>query len=210
MCRGWTLPFVSDNKYALGIMQFETRAVANHAQAQMARQWSWAAKKRVRSELHALACPDRSCGAMNSQTWVPNWADGGSARASLGYGRAFCKERGCRDLPLRRRCGGRINWPSQTRWWSEMILDRLLSEDSSSAWAQPTCPPFPLRRTSQKCIPVRRRVLADAFSRKHIYVVGRPHSQLDNSCVVVFTRSPRLLCLGREGWRSGLGSVVRF
>ena len=29
--------FVSDNKYALGIMQFETRAVANHAQAHMAR-----------------------------------------------------------------------------------------------------------------------------------------------------------------------------
>ena len=29
--------FVSDNKYALGIMQFETRAVANHAQRQMAR-----------------------------------------------------------------------------------------------------------------------------------------------------------------------------
>ena len=36
--------FVSDNMYALGIMQFETRAVTNHAQAQLARQWSWTAK----------------------------------------------------------------------------------------------------------------------------------------------------------------------
>ena len=54
--------FVSDNKYALGILQFETRAVANHAQAQMARQWNWAAKKSVRSEVYARACPHRSCG----------------------------------------------------------------------------------------------------------------------------------------------------
>ena len=36
--------FVSDNRYALGIMQSHTRAVTNHAQAQLARQWSWAAR----------------------------------------------------------------------------------------------------------------------------------------------------------------------
>ena len=34
--------FVSDNRYALGIMQFQTRA--NHAQAQLPRQWSWAVR----------------------------------------------------------------------------------------------------------------------------------------------------------------------
>ena len=33
----WDTSFVSDNKYALGIMQFETKAVAHRAQAQMAR-----------------------------------------------------------------------------------------------------------------------------------------------------------------------------
>ena len=53
--------FVSDNKYALGIMQFETSAVANHAQAQMARQWSWAAKNQFAAKfLHV--CPHWSYG----------------------------------------------------------------------------------------------------------------------------------------------------
>ena len=35
---------LSDSRYALGIMQFQTRAVTNHVQAHLARQWSWAAR----------------------------------------------------------------------------------------------------------------------------------------------------------------------
>ena len=99
--------FVSDNKYALGIMQFETRAVANHAQAQLARQWSWDAKNFfAENYIHVRA---------NSQTWVPNWADGCSARAFLGFGRAFLQGRELLRSPSTMRCGGRISWPSQTR-----------------------------------------------------------------------------------------------
>ena len=99
--------FVSDNKCALGIMQFETRAVANHAQAQLAQQWSWDAKNFFAEKcIHVRA---------NSQTWVPNWADVCSARAFLGYGRAFLQGRRLLRSPSTMRCGGRISWPSQTR-----------------------------------------------------------------------------------------------
>ena len=52
---------------------------------------------------------------MNSQTLVPNWAGGYSARAFLGYGRAFLQGRRLLQSPSTMRCGGRISWPSQTR-----------------------------------------------------------------------------------------------
>ena len=37
-------PFVSDNMYALGVMQFQTRAATNHGQEKLARRWSWASR----------------------------------------------------------------------------------------------------------------------------------------------------------------------
>ena len=92
-----------------------------------------------------------------------------------------------------------------------MILDRLLSENSSSAWAQPMCTLFLLRRTSQKCI-----LFVEGCSRMHFQentsmswvCKRRVRATRHIVCVVDFTWSPQqLLCLGREGWRSGLDSV---
>ena len=86
--------FVSDNRYALGIMQFETRAVANHAQAQVAWQWCWAAKNEFAAKMHVRAhtmhrgCRSGPTAAVHEPFLV---MDG-----------RFCKGGGCRDLPLRR------------------------------------------------------------------------------------------------------------
>ena len=69
------------------------------------RRWhgSGAGLRRMSSQRCFCTCvPTQELRAMNSQTWVRNWADGCSARAFLGYGRAFLQGRGCRDLPLRR------------------------------------------------------------------------------------------------------------
>ena len=82
--------FVSDNKYALAIMQFETRAVANHAQGQMTLQWSWAAKNEFAAKyMHVRAHTGVAGNEFADVGAELNWADGCSARAFLGHGRAF-------------------------------------------------------------------------------------------------------------------------
>ena len=172
------VPWLNTSFVSVGIMQFETRAVANHAQAQMARQWSWAAKNEFAAKyMHVRAQELR---AMNSQTWVPNSADGCSAREFLGYGRAFLQGEEAVAISL-----------YDALWWTDQLakpdpmterdirpsVERKLEVCVGSANVRTLSP----ATDEPEVHSVRKRVLADAFSRKHIDVVGLQETRARNS-----------------------------
>ena len=82
--------FVSDNWYALGIMQFLTRAVTNHAQAQLARRTCFQTGT-------AMCVPIQGWRATNLQTWVSSWPGG----FVMALGGPFFEGGGSPVLPLR-------------------------------------------------------------------------------------------------------------
>ena len=188
--------FVSDNKYALGIMQFETRAVANHALAQMARQWSWAAKNQFAAEyMHVRA---HTVFAGNE------FADVG---AEMGR-RLQCMSLSWLWTSVSAREEAVAISLYDALWWTDQLakLDPMTERDGTRPSVERRlvlCVGSANVRTLSPATDepevhsVRGRVLADAFSRKHIDVVGLQwaRAQFDISCVWWFSHGQFCCCV---------------
>ena len=152
--------FVSDNKYALGIVQFEARAVANHAQAQISRQWSWAAKNQFAAKfLHVRA-----------HTGVA-----GNEFADVGA--EFGRRMQCTSLFWLR-----TSVSAREEAVAISSVERKLELCVGSANVRTLSP----ATDEPEVHSVRRRVLADAFSRKTHRSRGSARdacAQFDISCV---------------------------
>ena len=108
---------------------------------------------RISSQRSLCTCvPTQELRAMNSQTWVPNWADGCRARAFLGHRRAFLQGREAVAISL-----------YDALWWTDQLAkpDPMTERDGTRPSVERKLEPlrglsqcahsFSLRRTSQKC-----------------------------------------------------------
>ena len=190
--------FVSDNMYALGVMQFQTRAATNHGQAQLARRWSWASRAALSNKYrHVRAHP----GVLGNE-----FADVG---AELGRwlrctSLSWLRE----DLPAKNEG---IPFSSyDALWWSDQLskpdplMDRGVDLRVTNCGLELCVGSANVRTLSPGTDDlvvhsVRGRVLADAFSKKStsmLWVCRRRARAIQLAVfVVVVTWSRRPPCL---------------